>query len=86
MSVLFERCHARPRNLWRSSSQCREATERPVPRWRALVYEQYEPTGKSLEWLRERGGHLTLGYAPWQTPFWRYSEGELIAAAPAGTS
>jgi len=46
-----------------------------------LVYEQYEPTGKSLEWLRERGGDLTLGYALWQTPFWRYSEDEFIAAA-----
>ena len=38
-----------------------DATGRPIPPWRALVYEQYEPTGKSLEWLRERGGDLTLG-------------------------
>jgi len=58
-----------------------EAAGQPVPRWRALVYEQYEPTGKSLEWLRERGGDLTLGYALWHTPFWRYSEDEFIAAA-----
>ncbi len=53
----------------------------PVAPWRALVYEQYEPTGKSLDWLRERGGELTLGYALWRTPFWRYSEDEFIAAA-----
>ena len=58
-----------------------DATGRPVPPWRALVYEQYEPTGKSLDWLRERGGELTLGYALWRTPFWRYSEDEFIAAA-----
>jgi D-3-phosphoglycerate dehydrogenase len=58
-----------------------DATGRPVPPWRALVFEQYEPTGKSLDWLRERGGELTLGYALWQTPFWRYSEDEFIAAA-----
>lgn len=58
-----------------------DATGRPVPSWRALVFEQYEPTGKSLDWLRERGGDLTLGYALWQTPFWRYSEDEFIAAA-----
>jgi D-3-phosphoglycerate dehydrogenase len=58
-----------------------EATGRPIPPWRALVYEQYDPTGKSLERLRERAGDLTLGYALWRTPFWRFSEDEFIGAA-----
>ena len=58
-----------------------DATGRSARPWRALVFEQYEPTGKSLDWLRDRGGDLTLGYALWQTPFWRYSEDEFIAAA-----
>lgn len=51
------------------------------PRWRAFVFEQFEPTGTSLDWLRQRGGKLTIGYGLWQTPFWRYSEDEFIAAA-----
>jgi D-3-phosphoglycerate dehydrogenase len=46
-----------------------------------LVFEQFEPTGKSLDWLRERGVELTLGYALWESPFWRYSEEAFIAAA-----
>jgi D-3-phosphoglycerate dehydrogenase len=46
-----------------------------------LVFEQFEPTGKSLDWLRERGLELTLGYALWESPFWRYSDDEFIAAA-----
>ena len=50
-------------------------------RWRALVFERYEPTDKSLDWLRERGGELTLGYGLWESPFWRYSDDEFIAAA-----
>jgi D-3-phosphoglycerate dehydrogenase / 2-oxoglutarate reductase len=58
-----------------------DATAAPRPRWRALVFEQYEPTGGSLDWLRARGGDLTLGYALWQAPFWRYSEDEFITAA-----
>jgi hypothetical protein len=45
-----------------------------------LVCEQCEPPAKSLEWL-ERGGDLTLRYALWPTPFWRYSEDEFMAAA-----
>ncbi len=54
---------------------------RPGPPWRVLVFEQFEPTGKSLDWLRQRGVELTLGYALWESPFWRYSEAEFIAAA-----
>jgi len=49
--------------------------------WRAFVFEQFDPTGKSLDWLRERGAMLTVGYGLWQTPFWRYSEHEFIATA-----
>ncbi len=48
---------------------------------RVLVYEQFEPTGKSLDWLRERGLELTLGYGMWETPFWRYSDEAFVAAA-----
>jgi D-3-phosphoglycerate dehydrogenase / 2-oxoglutarate reductase len=58
-----------------------DPADRPLPPWRALVFEQYEPTGESLDWLRQRGGDLTVGYALWQAPFWRYSEDEFIAAA-----
>lgn len=53
----------------------------PVGSWRALIFEQYEPTGKSLDWLRERGGELTVGYGLWQSPFWRYSDEAFIVAA-----
>jgi D-3-phosphoglycerate dehydrogenase len=49
--------------------------------WRAFVFEQFDPTGKSLDWLREQGGTLTVGYGLWQTPFWRYCEDEFIATA-----
>ncbi len=49
--------------------------------WRALIFERFEPTEKSLDWLRERGGELTLGYCMWEQPFWRYSDDEFIAAA-----
>ncbi len=58
-----------------------EGTGRATAPWRALVFEQFEPTGKSLDWLRERGGDLTVGYGLWESPFWRYSEDEFIAAA-----
>jgi D-3-phosphoglycerate dehydrogenase len=56
-----------------------EAAQRP-PR-RAFVFERFESTEKSLAWLRERGVELTLGYAMWESPFWRYSDDEFIAAA-----
>ena len=49
--------------------------------FRVLVFEQFEPTGKSLDWLREHGLELSLGYALWESPFWRYSDEEFIAAA-----
>ena len=49
--------------------------------WRALIFERFEPTEKSLDWLRERGVELTLGYAMWEQPFWRYSDDEFVAAA-----
>jgi len=48
---------------------------------RVFVFERFDPTEKSLDWLRGRGVELTLGYALWQAPFWRYTEDELIAAA-----
>jgi len=48
---------------------------------RLFVFERFDPTEKSLEWLRERGVELTLGYAMWETPFWRHSEDQLIAKA-----
>jgi hypothetical protein len=56
--------------------QRRDATGGCFPRWRALIFEQREPTGKSLDRLRERGGDPTLGYALRQAPFWRYFESE----------
>lgn len=52
-----------------------------APRWRALVYERFEPSEKSLDWLRTQGVELTLGYALWESPFWRYSEDEFISEA-----
>jgi hypothetical protein len=58
-----------------------EGTARTIAPWRALVFEQFEPTAKSLDWLLERGGDLELGYALWESPFTRYSEDEFIAAA-----
>jgi D-3-phosphoglycerate dehydrogenase len=58
-----------------------QGTARTIAPWRALVFEQFEPTGKSLDWLRERGGNLKVGYGLWESPFWRYSEDEFIAAA-----
>ena len=48
---------------------------------RAFVFERFESTGKSLDWLREKGVDLTLGYGLWETPFWRYSEDEFIKTA-----
>jgi D-3-phosphoglycerate dehydrogenase len=53
----------------------------PGDRPRAFVFERFESTGKSLDWLKERGVDLTLGYGLWETPFWRYSEDEFIAMA-----
>jgi D-3-phosphoglycerate dehydrogenase / 2-oxoglutarate reductase len=54
----------------------------PPPRpWRVFAFERMDPTGKSLDWLRERGVELTLGYALWESPFWRYDEDAFIAVA-----
>jgi len=57
------------------------AKELQAAPWRAFVFEQFDPTGKSLDWLRERGGVLTVGSGLWQTPFRRYSEDQFIATA-----
>lgn len=48
---------------------------------RVLVFEQFEPTGESLDWLRQHGLQLTTGYAMWESPFWRFSDEEFVAAA-----
>ena len=45
---------------------------------RVFVFERYDPTEASLEWLRREGVELTLGYPMWESPFWRYTEDELI--------
>lgn len=50
------------------------ATNKP----RVFVFEQYDPTEGSLEWLRREGVELTLGYPMWESPYWRYTEDELI--------
>jgi D-3-phosphoglycerate dehydrogenase len=52
-----------------------------MARPRAFVFERFESTDKSLDWLREKGIDLTLGYGLWETPFWRYSEDEFIRTA-----
>jgi len=59
-----------------------ERADRGPPRpWRAFVFERFEPSEKSLDWLRSKGVELTLGYCMWESPFWRYSEDEFIATA-----
>lgn len=63
------------------SSQAETFGQPAGKRWSALVFERFDPTEKSLDWLRARGGDLTLGYAIWEQPFWRYSDDEFIAAA-----
>ncbi len=50
------------------------ATDKP----RIFVFERYDPTEESLQWLRHEGVELTLGYPMWESPFWRYTEDELI--------
>ncbi|MDE3176844.1 MAG: hydroxyacid dehydrogenase [Pseudomonadota bacterium] len=47
----------------------------------ALAFERYDPTDASIAWLRERGLEVRMGHPLWVTPFTRYSEDELIAAA-----
>jgi D-3-phosphoglycerate dehydrogenase len=46
-----------------------------------FVFEQMDPTGRSIEWLRERGVDLTLGKLMWEPGFKRFTEDEIIAAA-----
>ena len=48
---------------------------------RVFVFEQMDPTGKSLQWLREQGVDLTLGKMMWEPGFRRFTEDEIIAAA-----
>jgi D-3-phosphoglycerate dehydrogenase len=40
-----------------------------------------DPTDQSLDWLAQRGIHVTRGRPMWQQPYARYSEAEIIAAA-----
>lgn len=48
---------------------------------KVLVFEQIDPTGRSLDWLRSKGVSITTDRAMWETGFRRYSDGEIIAAA-----
>jgi D-3-phosphoglycerate dehydrogenase len=48
---------------------------------RVFVFEQMDPTGKSLQWLREQGLDLTLGKMMWEPGFRRFTEDEIISAA-----
>jgi D-3-phosphoglycerate dehydrogenase len=55
--------------------------EAATPDRRVFVYERMDPTDQSLDWLAERGIHVTRGRPMWQQPYARYSEAEIIAAA-----
>ncbi|MHB9361642.1 hypothetical protein [Mesorhizobium sp. W067] len=44
-----------------------------------LAFERYDPTGASLDWLRERGVNVIFGNALWEMPCKRFTEDELIA-------
>jgi len=48
---------------------------------RVLVFEQVDPTLRSVEWLRERGLVVHTDRAMWQREFQRYSEDQIIDAA-----
>ena len=48
---------------------------------RALAFERYDPTEKSIDWLRQQGLDVQLGHALWEMPFQRFTEDELIAKA-----
>jgi D-3-phosphoglycerate dehydrogenase len=48
---------------------------------RVLVFEQMDPTDRSIDWLREKGLELTLGKRMWDRGFQRYTEDQIIAAA-----
>jgi D-3-phosphoglycerate dehydrogenase len=55
--------------------------EAATPDRRVFVYECMDPTDQSLDWLAQRGIHVTRGRPMWQQPYARYSEAEIIAAA-----
>lgn len=46
---------------------------------KALAFERYDPTDKSIAWLAEKGLAVKMGHPLWVMPFTRYSEDELIA-------
>ncbi len=46
-----------------------------------FAFERYDPTDKSIAWLREKGIDVISGYALWEMPFQRFTEDELIAGA-----
>jgi D-3-phosphoglycerate dehydrogenase / 2-oxoglutarate reductase len=48
---------------------------------RVFVYERMDPTDQSLDWLAERGIHVSRGRPMWQQPYARYTESEIIATA-----
>ncbi len=48
---------------------------------RAFAFERYDPTEKSIDWLRQQGLDMQLGHALWDLPFQRFTEDELIAKA-----
>lgn len=51
------------------------------PRRAILAFERYDPTDKSIDWLREQGLEVRTGHALWEMPFARFTEDELIARA-----
>jgi D-3-phosphoglycerate dehydrogenase len=46
-----------------------------------LAFERYDPTDRSIEWLRQKGLIVDMGHALWEMPFKRFSEDELITRA-----
>ena len=46
-----------------------------------FAFERYDPTDKSIAWLREQGLEVRTGHALWELPFQRFTEDELIARA-----
>lgn len=48
---------------------------------RVLAFERYDPTEKSIDWLRQQGLEVQLGHALWEMPFQRFTEDQLIVGA-----
>jgi len=48
---------------------------------RVLVFERYDPTDKSLDWLRSQGVDVVMGHPLWEMPLRRFSEPQFVAAA-----